>query len=78
MAIQSRWIGPTSLIPGEGRRWICDFDEATASGLYLWTVRFGDTYRINYVGIATQSIVERQLGHIRDFLQRGTRLSSKR
>jgi hypothetical protein len=65
MAIQSRWIGPTSLIPGEGRRWICDFDEA-------------DTYRINYVGIATQSIVERQLGHIRDFLQRGTRLSSKR
>jgi hypothetical protein len=62
------WKGPFSWISGQGMPWIGHATVAKGPGLYLWTIPDESKYWINYVGISTSSISERQLSHLRSYL----------
>jgi hypothetical protein len=48
--IALRWHGPFVLVPEPGSECVFDHQVATGRGIYLWTIRHGDGYLINYVG----------------------------
>jgi hypothetical protein len=62
------WEGPFSWVSDQGITWIGHATVARGPGLYLWTVPDESKYWINYVGISTTSIGERQLSHLRSYL----------
>lgn len=49
------WQGPFGFFPDLGLPLYRTSRDAAASGLYLWTVQFGDEYRVNYPGMSSNS-----------------------
>lgn len=47
------WHGPYSFRPSNDARWFAKSSYVTSGGIYLWTYRFSDEHRINYVGRTT-------------------------
>lgn len=62
--ITSKWYGPFRMIPMPSCTWVAEVPEALKPGLYLWTVRVGDEYRVHYVGMSTNSITARTMEHL--------------
>ncbi|MEO1203780.1 MAG: hypothetical protein AAFX10_13790, partial [Pseudomonadota bacterium] len=60
----SQWVGPFGLIPTDSRTWIAENPQALKPGVYLWTVRVEDEYRVHYVGMSTNSMTVRSLEHL--------------
>lgn len=62
------WRGPRALWSSDLSRCILLDSDAVEPGLYLWTVKVGSEYWVNYVGMSGTSIAQRQRVHIEEFL----------
>ena len=65
-SIRSEWHGPFSIIPisVESVTWLAEDPQALRPGVYLWTARVGDEYRVNYIGMSTNSVTARTMEHV--------------
>jgi len=62
--ISSEWYGPLRLVPVPTKIWVAENPQALRAGVYLWTARIGDEYRVHYVGMSTNSITVRTMEHL--------------
>ncbi len=66
-AIQLNWVGPYPLYDLSGNS-VFDRKEIEKSGIYLFTVSYGDGYLVDYVGETGQSFRQRLTEHARGYL----------
>jgi len=61
--------GPYALLPNEmGLPYVLANAAAWGPGLYLWTFLYNKAHRVNFIGVATQNVAQRQNEHLADFL----------
>ena len=62
------WQGPYTLLADSTLPSILDCSDAAHPGIYLWTIPLGDCYLINYVGISSDNVANRQIHHLKEHM----------
>ena len=60
-------LGPFSYLPFK-KESLYGEEQAWKPGIYFWTYCVEDSYRLNYIGITSTSIAQRQSSHLSSFL----------
>lgn len=64
--VNSKWRGPYSIIPipDESVQWLAKDSQALQPGVYLWSAYVNGEYRVNYIGMSTNSVIARTMEHV--------------
>ncbi len=62
------WQGPKQLWHEDPTNCILQDELAQSPGIYLWTVEVNDVHFVNYVGMTSKSIADRQREHLDGYL----------
>jgi hypothetical protein len=68
METELQWKGPYCFWPTQICKSVFRSEYAKSPGLYLWTVKIGEAFLTNYVGISGKSIRDRLVEHVSKFL----------
>jgi hypothetical protein len=62
-------LGPFDFLPfQQNSKTLYTQENSWKPGIYFWVYKIGDTNFINYIGITSNSIAQRQSGHLSSFL----------
>lgn len=68
MTADIEFRGPFSFFRNTGLPCVFDRQDLSAPGIYLWTVKRGGEYLLNYVGITSKGLARRLAAHLTAYL----------